>query len=316
MSTAPLVPPSRHLSARGETTSDTLFILPKTVTIPLAGGVACGVLLALCFRASLTHFVWSWANDENYSHGFLVPFISLYFAREAYRRGPIADQPAMWTGLIMLVFAMLVNLATVIVPVPFVADLCLLLAIAAICTIVLGRAATRRFAFAIGFLLFMVPLPLALYTMVASPLQLLVSRFASRLLGTLGVPVLCNGNLITLPGDIQMFVAEACSGMRQLTGFLALTTAVVYMTQRPIWHRALLVLSSVPIAMTANVIRVTATGCIMYYLDPRLAEGSFHTAEGLVMLGIGLAMLYALSWVLDSVASVIEPSARPVGSAS
>lgn len=314
MSTAPLAPTARRITSRSESAPEAVLPTSPTITIPRIGGLCCLVLLGLCFRASLTHFVWAWTTDENYSHGFLVPFISAYFAREAYRRGPIADRPATWLGLPLLIFAVLINLATVIVPVPFVADLSFLIALAGVCTLLLGVAATRRFGFAIGFLIFMVPLPLALYSMVASPLQLMVSRVASRMLGAMGVPVLCNGNLITLPGDIQMFVAEACSGMRQLTGFLALTTAVVYMTQRPLWHRAILVLSSVPIAMTANVIRVTSTGCIMYYLDPKLAEGAYHTAEGLVMMGLGLGLLYSLSWVLDQVASLTSASIDRVGS--
>lgn len=308
MSTVPLAPAARHVASPAESTSDpaaaSTAVSLNTLWI---GGGLCVLLLAVCFRASLAHFVWSWTTDENYSHGFLVPLISLYFAREAFRHGPIADKPSVGLGLAMLIPALLVNLATVIVPVPFIADLCLLIAIAAVCTILLGREATRRFAFAIGFLVFMVPLPVALYATVASPLQLTVSRISSVLLGFVGVPVLCKGNLITLPGDIQMFVAEACSGMRQLTGFLALTTAVVYMTQRPVWHRAILILSSVPIAMTANVVRVTSTGCIMYYGDPSWTEGVLHTAEGLVMMGLGLGMLYGLSYVLDQVAELTGP---------
>ena len=87
----------------------------------------------------------------------------------------------------------------------------------------------------------MVPLPVALYSMIANPLQLLVSQVATSMLNVIGIPVALRGNMITLPGDIQLFVAEACSGMRQLTGFLALTTAWAYLSARPAWNRALLV---------------------------------------------------------------------------
>src|SRR5205823_5933988 len=120
----------------------------------------------------------------------------------------------------------------------------------------------------------------ALYTAIASPLQLLVSRIASDLLNAVGIPVLCEGNLMTLPGGVHMFVAEACSGMRQLTGFLALTTAVAYLAGRPAWYRLVVVASSIPIAMTANIIRVVLTGVIMDRIDPRFASGTYHTAEG------------------------------------
>jgi len=125
------------------------------------------------------------------------------------------------------------------------------------------------------------------------------------------VPVLTEGNMMTLPGGVQMFVAEACSGMRQLTGFLALTAAVAYISGRPAWYRAAVVLAAVPVAMTANVARVGLTGYIMYYVNPAYASGAFHTVEGLLMLGFGLALLRALGWVLDQVVELTRPPDDP-----
>jgi exosortase len=114
-----------------------------------------------------------------------------------------------------------------------------------------------------------------------------------------GVPVLCEGNRMTLPGGIQMFVAEACSGMRQMTGFLALTTAVAYLATRPGWYRLIVVLSALPIALTANVARIALTGYIMYYVNPEYASGSYHTVEGILMMGLGLLLLNLLCWLLN-----------------
>jgi exosortase len=137
--------------------------------------------------------------------------------------------------------------------------------------------------------------------MIANPLQLWVSFLATSMLNLLGIPALCDGTMITLPGDSQLFVAEACSGMRQLTGFLALTTAWAYLSARPLWYRILLIASSIPIAMTANVIRVTLTGVITYDLDPKYASGAFHTFEGLAMMGLALFMLATFAFTLDQV---------------
>jgi exosortase len=125
---------------------------------------------------------------------------------------------------------------------------------------------------------------------------------------------------MTLPGGVHMFVAEACSGMRQLTGFLALTTAVAYLSGRGPWYRLTLVLSAVPIAMTANVVRVVVTGVIMDRFDPKYASGTFHTLEGLLMMGLGLAILGAECWLLDRLAPSRSPAAkqtsREVGTAT
>jgi exosortase/archaeosortase family protein len=102
--------------------------------------------------------------------------------------------------------------------------------------------------------------------------------------------------------------------MRQLTGFLALTAAVAYLSGRPAWYRAAVVGSAVPIAMTANMARVTLTGYIMYFINPQFASGTYHTLEGLLMLGFGLSLLRGGCWVLDQIVAatvVVESSAVP-----
>jgi exosortase len=240
-----------------------------------------------------------WSTDDNYSHGFLVPLISLYFANEAAKRGPIAIRKGVGLGALFLTFAVLGRLATILVPVEILADCAFLLGLAGTCTLLFGTAALSRYGFALFFLVFMVPLPVALYTKIASPLQLIVSQAASSLLNGAGIPVYREGNLMTLPGGVCMFVAEACSGIRQLTGFLALTTAVAYLVARPFWYRGILVASSIPIALCANVTRVFLTGVIMYEVDPQYAAGTYHTFEGLLLIGFGLALLGAECWLLN-----------------
>lgn len=278
-------------------------------------GVAAG-MLGLIFGSNLNHFLISWSTDENYSHGFLVPLIALYFANLAAERGAVSGQGGGRLGAVLLGSSLLVKLATEVVAVGTLGDLALLGAIGGVAALLGGVAVLRRYWFAIAFLIFMVPLPVALYTLVASPLQLLVSRAASVVLNVTGVPVLTVGNMMTLPGGVQMFVAEACSGMRQLTGFLALTAAVAYLTRGPWWYRGAVVVASVPIAITANIARVTLTGYIMYFVNPEYASGTFHTMEGLLMLGLGLSVLRVFCWVLDQVLELSggapPPAPRPL----
>jgi exosortase len=266
--------------------------------------------LAILFRDTLVHFVQTWQSDANYSHGFLVPLITLYFAAEAARRGPIQVKGGLVTGVGLMLLSIFGLLATLAVPVGVVADVAFVLGLTGLVALFAGRDALRRFAFPLAFLVFMIPLPVALYAALASPLQLWVSRAASWLLNAGGIPVFRQGNLMMLPGGVTMFVAEACSGMRQLTGFLALTTAVAWLTPRPWWHRVILIVSSVPIAMTANLIRVIVTGFIMYRLDPRYASGAFHTVEGLLMMGLGLGLLSVVCTVLTAIA---PRAAEPAG---
>jgi exosortase len=295
--------PSRPIAPGGPASEPSLagLLIDSTRGLGPAGalGVLSGLgLLAYLFAPTLEHFARTWSTDENYSHGFLVPMISLYFANEAARRGPIQRRGGVALGVSLILPAIAGRLATTLVPVGIISDLAFLLALSGTVAILGGRGALRRFGFALAFLVFMVPLPIALYSAIASPLQRLVSLAGSGVLNRVGVPVLCQGNTMTLPGGVQMFVAEACSGMRQLTGFLALTTAFAYLSARSAAIRAFVVCSSIPIALAANVLRVVLTGLIMYHVNPEFAMGRYHTAEGLLMMGVGLGLLAAECWLL------------------
>jgi exosortase len=268
-------------------------------------GVAiCAGLFACVFWENLWHFYYAWTNDENYSHGFLVPLISVYFASQVARRGPVPTKGGEWTGSLLLVAGLAGMLVTIPLPIPFLGDVAFLITLAGMFTLVWGISALKRYWFGFFFLIFMVPLPVALYSKIASPLQLLASRVASTLMNATGLPVLCEGNKMTLPGGLQMFVAEACSGMRQLTGFLALTTAVAYLTSRPVWYRVLIMISSLPIALSANIARVMLTGYIMHFVNPQFALGPYHALEGLLMMGLGLLLLHCECLILDHICKV------------
>ncbi len=283
------------------------------------GALICIGLFTRLFWNNLDHFYYAWTTDENYSHGFLVPLISLYFAGLVARGGPAPLKAGQWLGTLLLSIALLVRLVTIPLPIPFLGDIAFLIGLAGMFTLLCGTTALGRYWFSFFFLIFMVPLPIALYSKIASPLQLLASRVASTVMNATGLPVLCEGNRMTLPGGLQLFVAEACSGMRQLTGFLALTTAVAYMTTRPFWYRVIIMISALPIALSANIARVMLTGYIMHYANPRFALGTYHVLEGLLMMGFGLLLLHCECGVLDHVFQMVarrrsrgpDPDAAP-----
>jgi exosortase len=274
------------------------------------GALLCVGLFVRLFRDNLGHFYYAWTTDENYSHGFLVPLISLYFANQVARGGPVPIRGGRWAGSLLLSVALLGRLVTIPLPIPFLGDVAFLIGLAGLFTLICGATAMKRYWFSFFFLIFMVPLPIALYSKIASPLQLLASRVASTAMNATGLPVLCEGNRMTLPGGLQMFVAEACSGMRQLTGFLALTTAVAYLTTRPVWYRVVIMVSALPIALSANIARVMLTGYIMYFINPQFALGTYHTLEGLLILGFGLLLLHCECCILDHIVELAAPGGR------
>src|SRR4029079_9251727 len=110
----------------------------------------------------------------------------------------------------------------------------------------------------------------------------------------------------------SMHVAQACSGMRQLTAFLAISTCAALLMNRPKWYPVVLLISAIPIAMAINIVRVSATGLVMTYGDPAWTQGAMHTVEGLVMVALGMGVLWCEIRVLDW---MLEPSSPAAATA-
>jgi exosortase len=110
------------------------------------------------------------------------------------------------------------------------------------------------------------------------------------------IDVIYRGKTIEPPLD----VAEACSGMRLLTAFLALGVAMAYLHYRPIWQRIILLASTVPIAIFCNIVRVTITGFIYVLINPRYTQGIYHDMLGLAMLPLAFILYWLLAWFMSS----------------
>ncbi len=273
------------------------------------------LVLTALYWENLKHFTFVWSNDDNYSHGWLVIPLCVFFANQAAQKCSVKQaipdrSTGLRTGPVLIMAGLSGRLVTVFLPIGLVADSSLIVCLAGVVALIYGTGTLKKYAFPIGFLVFMIPLPVALYTMLANPLQLVVSKVASMAMTFAGIPVLCEGNMMTLPGDIRMFVAEACSGMRQLTGFLALTAAVAYLSGKPIWYRIILIASAIPVAMVANIARVIVTGMVMYHIDPNYAKGAWHTIEGMALMMAGLALLQLEMSVMNALMDLF--SGQPV----
>ena len=125
---------------------------------------------------------------------------------------------------------------------------------------------------------------------VAFPLQLLATDFAVQVLYQLGIPALREGNIIHL-ANTQLFVADACSGLRSLTALITLGVTFAYFFRKSFLERALLVVSTIPIAIGVNALRVALTGILTHYWGPEAAKGWFHQLEGLMTFGLAFLVL-------------------------
>jgi exosortase len=159
----------------------------------------------------------------------------------------------------------------------------------------------RALLFPWAFLFLMIPIPAIIFNQITFPLQILASRLAAATLPIFGVPVLRQGNVMTLASQVLQ-VAEACSGIRSLMSLVTLAIIYGYLMERRLWIRYFLALAAVPVAVAANSFRIISTGLMVQYWDPDKAEGYFHTSWGWIVFVISLLMLYTVHVLIRKIA--------------
>jgi exosortase D (VPLPA-CTERM-specific) len=263
--------------------------------------VATLVLVAVGFAALYYHvvvkLVHDWGADDNYSHGFLIVPIALYLVWERRARLAAAPTRPSWLGLLLIVLSLAVLGAGVLGAELFLTRISMLGVLAGIVLFLYGWRTLRLLAFPLAFLLLMIPLPAIIFNRIAFPLQLLASRFGELALTIAGVPVLREGNVITL-SNTSLEVAEACSGIRSLVSLLTLAIVYGYVMDRRPWARITLALASIPVAIAANGIRVAGTGLAAHYVGPEAAQGFFHEFSGWLVFVVAFILLFAVQRVI------------------
>lgn len=235
-----------------------------------------------------------WSTDDNYSHGFLIVPIAVYFAWERRQRFIAAKrQPSIW-GAFVFIPAIIAAALNVHV---FVNYMALWFCLIGILLFLFGWGRLKVVAFPLLFLLLMIPIPAIILNPLIFPLQLLASRFGAWTLSVCQIPVLREGNVIQL-ANTTLEVVEACSGIRSLISLLTLGILYGYFVESRIWIRILLALASIPVAIAANAFRVAGTGIAAHYIGPEAAEGFFHTFSGWFVFIIAFLMLFILHRLL------------------
>jgi exosortase A len=259
------------------------------------GGLAAA-LVALYWRA-MPPLVRQWASDDDYTHGFLIVPLSLYFVwerREALRR--TAVRPA-WAGAGLLALGLLLLLVGSVGAELFLQRFSSIVVVAGLVWLILGTGFLRELLFPIAFLVFMVPLPAIVMNAVAFPLQLFAAQSATFCMQAAGVPVLREGNTIVL-SNTTLEVVEACSGIRSLQALLALGAVYGYFSQKAVWKRWALLLLSVPIAIAANAFRVAGTGFLAHFIGPEAAQGFYHSFAGWIVFLVAFVLLLGAGTLL------------------
>jgi exosortase len=232
-----------------------------------------------------------WSDDPQYSHGYLVPVFALVVLWARWRAAPAGRLSPSWWGVALLLAAAALRLAGAYFYFPWLDALSLLPALAGVCVLLGGWPALGRAWPAIAFLIFMLPPPFQLETLLAQPLRRLATQAGTFALQTLGQPAVARGNVILID-DLELGVEEACSGLSMLFTFFALATAVAIVIQRPLWQKIVLFLSAIPIGVFMNLLRITVTGVLHRTAGSAIANAVFHDLAGWLMMPLALGLLW------------------------
>ena len=277
-------------------TADVAAVDAERRTAVVRAAVSTALAFAV-FAPILYYMALNWKQVADYSHGFLVAPLAVYFAWERLPQLKKAPVDPTWWGVLPLAFGALALAVGRLGVEQMSMRVAFVLTLIGIVLMTLGRSMGRILAFPLLFLFLMVPLPQSLVNVVAFPLQLIAADFAVKALYWLGVPALREGNILHL-AHTQLFVAEACSGLRSLMALGTLGVVFAYFFRKNIIERALLVASTLPIAILVNAVRVALTGYLTHYYGMEVAEGAVHQVQGFFTFGLAFALLLVEAWLL------------------
>ncbi len=270
-------------------------VWPGRAGVPFA--LAAAAFVALFAQPALL-LARDWWNDSEAGHGLLLAPLAVWLAWRDRPRQPLAPNTLLGTSL--LVAAVLLRYVAGLAAELFTLRFSIVLALAGLTVFWLGERQLRRWWLPFALLTLSIPLPALVTNALTLPLQFKASALGTALLEWRHVPVRLSGNVIQLPGR-QLFVTEACSGIRSLMALLSLGVLVGGLWLRtPIGRLAVLVLA-VPIAVVVNAIRVFLTGFLVYFLNPAMGEGFMHLTEGWLLFLVAFSVLAAGAWGVGAV---------------
>jgi exosortase len=258
-------------------------------------------LIVLLYASIFKNLVMQWWNDPDYSHGFFVPLFSgfiLWRERESWARTQI--QPSNFGFVVMLAAVGLLTVGSLGAEL-FTTRFSLLILLAGMILFLAGWKMLRAVSFPLGYLFWMIPMPVIIYNQITFPLQLIASRMATSWLELAQVPVLRDGNILIM-SNYSLEVVEACSGIRSLLTLMALAVAYGYLVSPRRWVRYALAALMVPIAIITNAIRIMGAGILARHYGPAAAEGFLHEFSGWAIFLVALVLMFGSYWILRQIA--------------
>ncbi|MDU8943269.1 VPLPA-CTERM-specific exosortase XrtD [Ovoidimarina sediminis] len=267
--------------------------------------VGIALFFALCavsipvFWFGFESLIAAWSTAE-YSHGPLIPLISLYLFLRELRLDPPQAGPVRhrWPGVLVIAFAIGLAVIGNLAKVADIVAYAFIIWTGGVVLTVFGWAKGIRHQLPVFHLVFMLPLPQILYWKMSVFLQGVSSELGVWFVSLAGVPVFLDGNIIDL-GVYKLQVAEACSGLRYLFPILSFSYLFAILYRGPLWHKAVLLLAAAPLTVFMNSFRIGVIGILVNSYGIQHAEGFLHFFEGWIIFIACIGILFLMAIVLQ-----------------
>jgi exosortase D (VPLPA-CTERM-specific) len=289
---APAAPVGRH----------TLYRFPAWT---LAALLLASGLIYLGFHEAIGVMVWSWQTAE-FSHGYLIPVLAAYLIWQRRSELSQLEFKGSWGGLAVVLAGIALAVVGRFAALYTFQHIALLIVIYGLVLSLVGWSVMRVLAAPLGVLVFMIPLPSMLMFPLSSELQLLSSTLGVWLMRLAGVSTYLEGNVIDL-GIYKLEVAEACSGLRYLLPLMTLAFLLACFFRAAAWKRVIVFLSSIPITLFMNSLRIAAIGVMVDRWGPSMAEGLLHDVQGWMMFMLSTVCLVLVAVLLARVGKDRRP---------
>jgi exosortase len=260
--------------------------------------IATVLTFAVLFARPFNMLVRDWWTMPEAGHGLLLAPVAIWLA---WRSGIDAtSKPNRILGVILLVIAVLIRFAAGLAAELFTMRGSMVIALAGLTVYQFGFRQLVRWWLPFALICLSIPLPELVTQAIALPLQFKASQMGAALLEMRNVPVRLTGNVIHLPGR-ELFVTEACSGLRSLTALLSMAVLLGALVLRTPVARVLLLLLAIPVAIVINGLRVFLTGFLVFFVSPSFGEGFMHLTEGWLLFLVSMGILACIAWVSSRV---------------
>jgi exosortase len=247
-------------------------------------------VIGVLYGPTLVNLCKDWLHNPDYSHGFFIPPIAAaYLWQKRFTLRSLPTKPAN-SGLLVALLSQGIFILGFLGADLFLERISFLVLVTGVILYVFGWRTLQQASFVLLLLLLTIPLPRVVFNSVAGPLQLAASSMAERVLDVLGIPVLRDGNLLHLSTQ-TLSITEACSGIRSLATLVTGGVVVAYFLPVRWWVRTVFVLSSIPIALGVNALRVAGTGVLGQAWGEKWASGFLHLFSGWVVFVFACCLL-------------------------